>query len=133
MQLDKFTIKATEALNEAQRIATSKNALEMYPVHLIHEVFQQKEGVGAMLLEHLQIDISQIQKVLKEKMQEVPTHMNESKQELRPSQDLLKLLKEANTLAKQRGDEYISTEHFILAYLKDKKGATNLENPWFKL
>ena len=118
MQLEKFTVKAAEALNEAQIYAREQGHPELSPEHLLYESFRQKEGIAEVLLEHLKIDSKQVCGVFEKALGKLPRQL-EHKQEIQPSRELLSLLQKTNALMQKRGDEYIAIEHFILAYLEE--------------
>ena len=120
MQADKFTIKSTEALNDAQIYANKQGHPELTPEHLLQALFQQKEGIGPVILEHLSLESNKIKQVLQEVLDKLPRKL-EGESEVRPSSETIQLLQKADSLAHKRNDEYISTEHFILAYLEDSK------------
>ncbi len=117
MQFEKFTVKASEALNHAQAYAVEQKHPELHPEHLIYEVFRQKDGIGPVLLEHLNLPAVQILQVLQKALSSL-SRQTETQIDLQPSRGLVQLLQRANALILKRGDEYISTEHFILAYLE---------------
>ena len=116
MQLEKFTVKAAEALNEAQVYAREQGHPELSPEHLLYESFRQKEGIAEVLLEHLKIDSKQVCGVFEKALGKLPRQL-EHKQEIQPSRELLSFLQKTNALIQKRADEYIAVEHFILAYL----------------
>ena len=115
MQLEKFTVKAAEALNEARLHAKEQGHPELSPEHLLYESFRQKEGIGEVILEHLKIDAKRVCEIFEKALSKLPRQL-EHKQEIQPSRELLTLLQKTDELMRKRGDEYISVEHFILAY-----------------
>ncbi len=121
MQIEKFTVKATEAINDAQRYAAKLAHPEIQAEHLLHQVFSQKDGMGPILLEYLQIAQDPVLEVFSRALAQFPKV--EGGRELRPAKTLMELLQRANTLIQQRQDEYISTEHFVLCYLQDTKNS----------
>ncbi len=124
MQFEKFTVKATEAISSAQAHAKDKKHAELAPEHLLYEVFHQEDGLAPVLLEHLKISILMVDDILEEALRFFPSHAQGDGQPLGPSPEFLALLQNADALIRKRKDEYISTEHFILAYLQNDKSAT---------
>ena len=119
MKFENFTIKASQALNDAQVYAREQAHLELRPEHLMYEVFQQKEGTGPLIITHLKIDENRLFAILSNVLGKLPKKV-EGNQEINPSKELINLLQRADKLTRERGDDYISVEHFILAYLDDK-------------
>ena len=117
MRLDKLTIKASEAINEAQRYAQEQGHPELVPEHVLQEVFRQPDGIGPMLVKHLGINTSAVQASIAAVLSRLPK--SEGETEIRPSQKLVNMLRGAESLAGRRGDQYLSTEHLILAYITD--------------
>ena len=123
MQFEKFTIKAREALNEAQTQATQEKHLELSPEHLVYQVFCQKNGIGPVLLEHIKLPAEQVLQTLQKALSSSARQV-EGQLDLQPSPRLVQLLQRSNALIVKRGDEYISTEHFIFAYLEESSNET---------
>ncbi len=123
MDSDKLTIKATEALNQAHSNAVANGHPELQPEHLLYEVFKQKDGIGPVLLESLNIKSQSILEIIEKAIERNP-HIVDSKSEVRPSKEFISLLQKTENLMAKRSDEYISTEHFILAYLQNTTEST---------
>ena len=118
MRLDKLTQKASEALNQAQFQATQQGHPELTPEHLLLEVFRQKDGIGPMLLARIGVGEAGVIQLLESTISKLPRI--EGDPEVRPSQKLVRMLGAGEALMGKRGDQYLSTEHLILAYLADK-------------
>jgi len=118
MKTDRFTIKAGEAIRDAQAECSTRRHPEITAEHLLAAIFQQKDGMGPMLVSKLGIERSAAQRIIEGYLQKLPAV--EGTNELRPTRNFMTTLQNAENLAQQRGDEYISTEHLILAYLNDR-------------
>jgi ATP-dependent Clp protease ATP-binding subunit ClpB len=118
MQQDKFTTRAREALVEAQKLAASYNHSELKVEHLLLSLLEQKEGVIPSLLKRLGVPSDSIVERLREHLDNQPSVSGMTSTDIYPSQDLKKLFDAADREASQLGDEYISTEHFLLALLE---------------
>ncbi len=118
MKLDKLTAKATEAMNDAQAEAHNLGHPEVTPEHLMAAIFQQKEGMGGMLLSRLEIPVENVLSPLEEHLEKMP-RVDGSSAEIRPTQGFVNLLRSADNAKGKRGDQYLSTEHMLLAYLND--------------
>ncbi len=118
MQQEKFTTRAREALVEAQKLAAGYNHSELKVEHLLLSLLEQKEGVIPSLLKRLGVSSDSIVARLREHLDNQPSVSGMTSTDIYPSQDLKKLFDAADREASQLGDEYISTEHFLLALLE---------------
>ncbi|MCB1317127.1 MAG: AAA family ATPase, partial [Leptospiraceae bacterium] len=117
MRMDRFTTKTNEAIMQAQTNAESLGHPEVSAEHLLYEVFRQPEGIGPMLLDRLNIPADRLNQILQTELDRLPRV--EGTQEVRPSQTMVRMLQEGDKIARKRGDQYLSTEHLILAYIND--------------
>lgn len=117
MKLDKLTAKATEALHDAQNVAEESKNPEVTAEHLLAALLRQSDGMGRMILQRAGISEATVQKMFDDHLAGLPRV--EGNQEIRPSQAFLEVLKKADALAKGRGDQYLSTEHMLLAYVQN--------------
>src|SRR5471030_1321749 len=121
MKLDKFTVKAQEALQEAQSIARKRDQQEILPEHVFAELLTQKDGLVPPLLQRVGADLSLVQERLDEALRKVPqVHGGEGGS---LAQRTLKVLDAAEEEASKLKDEYVSTEHLLLALSTEKRGA----------
>ncbi|MBI3323928.1 MAG: ATP-dependent chaperone ClpB [Candidatus Omnitrophica bacterium] len=123
MRLDRLTIKAQEALAQAQQLAQSRSHQQVLPEHLFLALVDQREGFVTPLLEKLGVAIAVLRQHLDRALEQIP---EVSGGQLYSSSQLQQLLNAAEEEAKQLGDEYTSTEHIILAGLKDREGLGGL-------
>ncbi|MCK8818016.1 ATP-dependent chaperone ClpB [Natroniella sulfidigena] len=120
MKMDNFTIKARESLMEAQQLAEDYQNQEVYPVHLLLALLEQDDGIVRPILQRMELDLDKLELGLKERVDKFPQVYSEQG-ELYTSQQLARVLRRANKEAKKLEDEYVSTEHFLLAILADGK------------
>ena len=120
MRLDRFTIKAQEALQTAQTLASEAQNPELGVEHLMLSLIKQTDGIVAPIFQKLGVDIQGITSALENIVQKAPKVQGASS-ELhlsKPLQSVLETaLKEATTLK----DEYISTEHLLIACAESKQ------------
>ncbi|MBN1649220.1 MAG: AAA family ATPase, partial [Spirochaetales bacterium] len=116
MRYDKLTTKAQEAIQETDSIASRYNHPQMEPEHLLMVLLDQKEGVIPPLLDRLGANRDALRSQLDRLLQAKPRAYGESAQ-LSMSAPLANLLRRAETEAGSLKDEYISTEHLLLAML----------------
>ncbi len=119
MNPNKLTTKAQEALQAMQTIAQERGHQALEPEHLLLALLNQKDGVVPATLQKMDIqpDVlrSNVEKLL-EKRARV------SGGDIYMSRELVRVLDNAEAQAKALQDEYTSTEHFLLALVKDSKG-----------
>src|SRR5438270_11898079 len=121
MKLDKFTVKAQEALQEAQAIARKRDHQEILPEHLLAALLQQQDGLVPPLLQRVGAEPRLLQQRLEDELRKVAqVHGGEGGH---LSQRTLKVLDAAEEEAGKMKDEYVSTEHILLALVAEKRGA----------
>jgi len=123
MRMEDFTRKAQEVIAEAQHIAEDNGNQEIYPAHLFLSLIKDDQGIMVPLMEKLGINISVFEKDLKEIIEKLPKVYSDQGQ-LYMSQELNNVLRNAKKEAKKIGDEYISTEHFLLGLMSSKNCKT---------
>jgi len=112
MRLDKFTIKVQEALQVAQRRAETLKSPQLEPEHLLEALLWQEEGIVAPLLKKLGVSIDTVRSELDRHFGSQPK-VEGAQVSLSPRLDAV--FRQAETEAEQFKDEYISTEHLLLA------------------
>src|SRR6201997_2882805 len=118
---DKFTVKAQEAVQRANDIASEHGNPELLPVHLLAALLEDKEGIVPPILEKLGIGP---QVVLNEAYREIdnqPKVSGEGATQATMSPALTQLVDRAFKEASNFKDEYVSTEHLLLAATQSKK------------
>lgn len=127
MRLDKLTVKSQEALQEAQALSQRKGNQELNIEHLLVALLQDDEGVPYQILKRLGVDIGGL---LRELDQEIDTFPKISGSQpigqLYMSARLRNVLEKAYDEATHLSDEYISTEHLLIAIFSDGGAATKL-------
>ncbi len=113
MNLNKFTIKSQEAIQQAQQIAKEKQHQAIEPIHLILGILQTDEQVTPYLLKKLSVNTSNVQSALERIFQTLPTVTGNASQYL--SNEAQKVLQKSLTYLPQFKDEYVSIEHLLLA------------------
>jgi ATP-dependent Clp protease ATP-binding subunit ClpB len=121
MRLDKFTVKAQEALQAAQSLADREGHQALEPEHLLAALVEQPEGVVGPLLAKLGTRREAIQQALRAELAKLPTVTGGSGQYL--GERTRKALERAQAEAERLKDEYVSTEHLLLALAQERDGA----------
>ena len=118
MRLEKFTEKAQEALQEAAALARSLGQQAIEPEHLILALIRQEGGVGRTLLERAGVSVHALEPALVSFVERLPRVSGGGQPYL--STELQKALDQAEQEAEKLKDEYISTEHLLLALAANK-------------
>ena len=113
MRLDKLTVKTQEALQAAQELAQSMGHQQVTPEHVLFTLCRQPEGVVGQILTRLEVTASRV-------AAEVNTYLERQakisgQSGLHYSQDFQKMVEQAWKEAGQLKDEFLSTEHLLLA------------------
>ena len=118
MRLDKYTVKAQEAIQEGQSLARRADNPNYEPEHLATALLGQKEGIVEPLLRKIGVDVKLFAGRLGEALQKLPRMQGGEGATL--SQRLLKTFDKAEDEAKSLKDDFISSEHLLLALAQDK-------------
>ena len=113
LRFDKMTVKAQEALQEAQEIAARHENQSVEPVHLLAALVQQQDGVVPPLIARLGIRPELITQDIEREIARLPKVQGFTQQNL--SRALNDVLERSFTEATKFKDEYVSTEHLFLA------------------
>jgi ATP-dependent Clp protease ATP-binding subunit ClpB len=121
MRLDKFTIKAQEALQSAQNLAAELQNGELTPLHLLVALLADKEGIVRPLLGKLGADAERIATLAQTELKRQPSISGGA--QLNVSRETQEVLAAAQKEADRLKDEYLSTEHLLLALASVKSSA----------
>ncbi len=114
-----FTTKSQDALGAAVRIAAANGNPQVEPLHLLDSLLQQGEGIATALLEAVGVDVRSFTAQVRQALSQLPSAQGSSVSAPQLSQASYKVINTAQELAKERGDEYVSTEHLLIALAKD--------------
>ncbi len=112
MRLDKFTLKVQEALQVAQRRAEALKSAQLEPEHLLEALAWQEDGIVAPLLKKLGVSLDTVRSELDRHFASQPK-VDGAQVALSPRLDAV--FRQAEKEADQFKDEYVSTEHLVLA------------------
>ncbi|MGH9500055.1 MAG: ATP-dependent chaperone ClpB [Terriglobales bacterium] len=119
---DKFTVKAQEAVQRANELTSEHGNAELLPLHLLAALLEDKEGVVPPVLEKIGIGPQAVLSDLYGEIDRLPKVSGESAQPAM-SQAANQLLERAFKEAANFKDEYVSTEHLLLAATQTKRSA----------
>jgi ATP-dependent Clp protease ATP-binding subunit ClpB len=114
MQADRFTVKSQEAVAAAQQLAASRRNPEVAPPHLLVALLEQPDGLVVPILQKLGADTATVAARANEAVAALPKLSGES-EEPRFSSALAQTIRQAEKEMAAKGDEYISTDHLLLA------------------
>jgi ATP-dependent Clp protease ATP-binding subunit ClpB len=114
MQADRFTIKSQEVLAAAQRLAGARGNPEVTPQHLLVALLEQEGGIVVPVLRRAGADPERVRRLVNAALDALPTVSGDASTPAL-GQDLVRLLQAADDEARAMGDEYVSTEHLLLA------------------
>jgi ATP-dependent Clp protease ATP-binding subunit ClpB len=120
MRMDKFTVKAQEALQEAQRVASRLDHQEILPEHLIIALLEQEGGIIVPLLQKLGVDPNALRDATLRFLENQPKVKGG---DLFIGKRLQTVLESAQKEADRLKDDYTSTEHFLLGIALETQGA----------
>lgn len=125
MRIDRLTSKLQMALSDAQSLAVGHDHPAIEPVHLIQAMIDQQGGSIKPLLMQVGFDVTALRKALTEELDRLPKIQNPTG-DVNMSQDMARLLNQADRLAQQKGDQFISSELMLLAALDENTKAGKL-------
>ena len=120
MRLDKLTLKAQESLQEAKNIADKYNHQQIDVEHLLLALVEQPEGIVVPILEKIGVDIALLKSRLAKHLSSLPkVYGGGGIEQIYVTPRLNKTLENAWQEAQAMKDEYMSTEHILLAIAED--------------
>ncbi|HEX7627633.1 MAG TPA: ATP-dependent chaperone ClpB [Candidatus Methanoperedens sp.] len=122
IRFDRFTIKAQEAFQDAQTIALDKNQQQLEVEHLLLALINQKEGLTLQLLQKLGANTAGIISRLEDEINKLPRVEGAGAGQVYMSTRLNNVAEAAFSEMKNLRDEYLSTEHLLLAIADEKNG-----------
>lgn len=118
MRIDRFTSKLQLALADAQSLAVGHDHPAIEPLHLFSALLDQQGGSISPLLRQVGFDLASLRKTLGEELDKLPKIQNPTG-DVNLSQDLARLLNQADRLAQQKSDQFISSELVLLAAMDE--------------
>lgn len=122
MQMDRFTLKASEALQSMQKLASQNQHQQMEPIHLLMALVSEKEGLMTPLLKKVGVDSEALYQATEKELKKLPVVAGSQGEYI--ANATRKVLNQAEKEAQKLKDEYISTEHLLLALIEVGDSAT---------
>jgi ATP-dependent Clp protease ATP-binding subunit ClpB len=125
MRWDKFTVKSQEAVQRAAVLANENGQPEVVPMHLLLSLIEDKEGIIVPLLQKIGVPADKLLATAQQAIAGM-TKVSGSDSESGLSSSMQKVLNEASKEASDFKDEYVSTEHLLLALTHIKNDPAQL-------
>jgi len=118
MRIDRLTSKLQLALSDSQSLAVGMDHPAIEPAHLLQALIDQQGGSIKPLLMQVGFDVPSLRTALGKELDQLPKIQNPTG-DVNMSQDLARLLNQADRLAQQKGDQFISSELVLLAAMDE--------------
>lgn len=118
MDINKFTQKSQEAINDAQAMAIKNSNPEVNEIHLAYALVNNSDSIVSQIIKSMDVDYQGYRNELIKKVDSMPSQSGNSN--TYPSQVFQRILLKAEDVAKEMGDSFVSTEHIFLSLLKEK-------------
>ena len=118
MRIDRLTSKLQLALSDSQSLAVGMDHPAIEPLHLLQALIDQQGGSIKPLLMQVGFDVNSLRKALSKELDQLPKIQNPTG-DVNMSQDLARMLNQADRLAQQKGDQFISSELVLLAAMDE--------------
>ncbi|MDA7979744.1 MAG: ATP-dependent chaperone ClpB [Pirellulales bacterium] len=125
-RFDKLTIKAQEAVQRAQELAADAGNPQLEPLHVLAGLLAESDGLVAPILEKIGADRSRLTEMVSAELKHLPTVSGGSAGPPQPSQHTMSILEESAWQAETMKDEFVSTEHLMLALTTSLSKAKDL-------
>jgi ATP-dependent Clp protease ATP-binding subunit ClpB len=122
---DKLTVKAQDAVQTATSLASDNGNSELQPTHLLLALLEDKEGIVGPVLQKAGAGVDAVRSRLQQALQTLPK-VSGSAHQPQPSQAFLHVVEQAFQEAANFKDDYISTEHLLLAIAQQKNDPAQL-------
>ena len=114
MNLNQFTQKSVEAVQNAQQMAAARQNQQIEQEHLLLALLEQKEGLIPQLMQKAGVEPTLLRQKLSAAVERLPQVSGSGAGQMYLSRDLEQALNEAEKIAKEMHDEYTSVEHLML-------------------
>ena len=123
----RFTIKAQEALQNAQELAASRSHGELKALHLLSALLEDQQSLVVPVLSRSGVNLEKLDEHIELELNRIPRIVgNSTVGQLYLSQELMKVLDQAAKVAAQQKDEFVSCEHILLSIIESPSSAKNI-------
>ena len=124
-RFDKLTVKSQEAVQRAQSLAEDANHQQIQPLHLLKALLEEEQGVVRPLIQKIGANVGQLAQQVDGELKRLPRVTGAGGQ-VGLSQTLNKVLETSQDVAKQMKDQFVSTEHILIALTRIDDAAKRL-------
>ena len=117
MRTDRFTQRTSEAIVSAQQLAEAEGHPQLEVAHLLLILTEQPDGVVPAVLNRIGVQTASVAGALRDDLAKLPK-VSGATQQLQLSNEARQVLTDAHAVAERMRDEYVSTEHLLLAALE---------------
>lgn len=121
MNFDKYTEKSREALQQSQFTAEEYGQEEIRPVHLMHALLTQEDGLIPRLIQMSDVHLEDLIRNVESAVQKLPRLGSVSQARL--GREMVQVLRRAEKEAQRMKDEYVSVEHLFISLQEEKETA----------
>jgi ATP-dependent Clp protease ATP-binding subunit ClpB len=111
---EKLTVKAGQAVRNAQELAENNEHRFLRPIHLLKALLDEDQGIMKPLLQRIGTDVAQLKSMVDGELKRLPQSAG-SQEPVGAGPEAIKVLNAAQKQADSMGDEYVSTEHLLIA------------------
>jgi len=124
MRIDKFTRKTAEAVESAQNIALQFHHQELNPFHILSALLTQEDSIISQILSKIGVNTQDFQRRINDELSGQPQIVDDTAQgQIFLSREVNTILVDAEKEAKKMGDEFVASEHILLAMCSIRTGA----------
>ncbi len=123
-RFDKLTLKAQEAVARAQELAADRDNAQIDPLHLLASLVMESDGVVGPILDRIGVNRRQLESIVQAELAHFAKVSGGAPPQL--NQELNRVLEGAQREADAMKDEFVSTEHLLLALTKVDSKAKNI-------
>jgi ATP-dependent Clp protease ATP-binding subunit ClpB len=124
MNLNNFTIKAQEAIAQAQELAFNNQNSQIETCHVLKAMLDNDENSIEFLLKKNDVNVSFVEQKINETVTKLPKFSGEAGQNV--SRELNAAVLKAGSFLKEFGDEFVSLEHLLLGILSNNDSTSNV-------
>ncbi len=126
MQFERFSMKAQQAVQESQGIAQSLDHQEIGTGHFLMALLSQQDGITVPILQKAGAEFTKLRSGLEADLNRLPKVYGDSRVGEYLSEGLKKAFQESQRVSREMGDEFVSTEHLLMALAGSKDSTGDL-------
>lgn len=126
MDINRFTTKSHEVLRRSQEIALSRNQHQVDASHLLYALLMQDESLVNVVLERIGVDIDRIRGDVVGEIDKIPATPGMDQDQVVITPTVAKILDQAQSEMEKMKDDFVSTEHILLAMLEVRSSASDV-------